>query len=68
MLAILTFVYERCFDRFVALKLDSTLNSVFMHVVTFGREFNLIDTRSLQPEDLYKELASRHLRQFQLAQ
>jgi hypothetical protein len=59
---LLSFVYCQFFDRVVALKLESVLNSLFMHVVMFGKEFGLIG--DFQLEELYKALAGRHLRHY----
>ena len=55
-------MYEQFFDRVVALRLESALNSSFMHVVMFGKEFGLIG--EIRHEELYRALACRHLRHY----
>lgn len=62
---LICFIYGNFFERIIALKLEAVLNSLFMHIVMFGKEFGLIGNFPL--EDLYRALACRHLRNYSIS-
>lgn len=49
MFRIFAHIYHNHFDKLVHLSLEAHWNSFFAHFISFGKEFNLIDSKELVP-------------------